>query len=72
MMYPIGKPGELLIRAWIASRDGNASRAANLYRRTLAAAARCAMPGIEAAAQRGLATRVDTGANSDLVSPPNT
>jgi len=56
-MYPIGKPGALLIRGWIASRDGNAARAAKLYRRTLTAAARCRMPGIEAEAHRALATR---------------
>jgi predicted ATPase/class 3 adenylate cyclase len=57
MMYPIGKPAGLLIRGWIASRDGKMARAASFYGRTLTAAARCRMPFIEAAAHRGLATR---------------
>ncbi|HVS31911.1 MAG TPA: adenylate/guanylate cyclase domain-containing protein [Thermoanaerobaculia bacterium] len=57
MMYPIGKPVAILIRGWIASRDGNTAAAAKLYRRAIIAAARCRMPATEAAAHRALATR---------------
>jgi hypothetical protein len=52
MMYPIGKPAGLLIRAWMASHTGDAT---SQYRRAIAAAEKLQMPGIATAAQRGLA-----------------
>jgi class 3 adenylate cyclase/tetratricopeptide (TPR) repeat protein len=47
MMYPIGKPVALLIRGWIASRDGKRASAARLYRRALHSAERLKMPFVE-------------------------
>lgn len=63
-MYPIGRPAALLIRGWIASRDGNLAGAAKLYRRALAAASRLRMPGMEATAHRALATRAGLDATA--------
>ncbi|MGZ4778371.1 MAG: AAA family ATPase [Thermoanaerobaculia bacterium] len=50
LMYPIGKPALLLVRGWIAAREGKRRRAASLLRRAKNAAARLQMPTLEEAA----------------------
>jgi tetratricopeptide (TPR) repeat protein len=50
LMYRVGKPALLLVRGWIAAREGKRRRAASLLRRAKNAAARLKMPTLEEAA----------------------
>jgi predicted ATPase/class 3 adenylate cyclase len=57
LMYPVAKPALLLVRGWIASREGNKAAAEKLYGRTVDVARSLRMPMYESAARQRLSLR---------------